>query len=859
MADSHEQTDSGDTAETTSEPPEVAVGRLRRLFAFGRWKRWLVVGGIAGLLITAVMLWYGSRETLPPPEQQLQTALTLLDARDDVAAQQEAGKIAARLLRDRYRDVTFAGGPEFILGMLAFRQAESAETLNQDELYKQAAELLIESEHQLLVAKRRSEWSEALGTSLFRIGRVTEARPLLEKSLRTTTSRRTSIASQLIDIYLDLKTSTLLTKALTLSRQLTTGNDQLTADQRDHAYLQQAQVLLALARTAEAERIVSEKLSPKARQAPGTRVFLARMLIATARREMASGQTPVAEKTYDRAVAILRDVADHPGLENRFPRQASYLIGLSLREKGDIEGAISAFLTTGKQKYEESQEGLAANVAAADLMRKAGRDEEALDAYRRSLQLVRRGRYFPNRWLKRHEFRLALEAAWKSWTQGHKFSEAIELARLMPPVLPEVQAYRFVAVANERWAEALEAELKAAPFREQQRRRGELIRHWQQSGRAFAKLAVALRTTAEYSEVLRHSAADYRKGHDFDHALAQLTRFIDTDPTRGLPSALVRRGEILTDLGRLDEALDHFRHVIDMYPDDIAAFEARYLIGRCYLEQNETAKAEDAWRAILTSDDLNPKADEWRRALFSLGRLLTLTADALDARAKSPDSAGDDSQREQMFREAAKRWDEAIRRLDEYLNRYPRSPEAMTARFLLAHSLQRAAETPRRKLKDAETENAQMELRTAMGKRLARAVTEFRSLQQELIQVDEKGRLNTLQTEMLRDCFFEIARTYYTRGDWDKAVLTYTSAVNRYSKDPRVLLAYIHMTYCNDSLGKPAEARSMLQQARVILSTMPDDSFDSRHTNLSKADWQRWLQWAQRLHRAGETQRLAGP
>jgi len=246
-------------------------------------------------------------------------------------------------------------------------------------------------------------------------------------------------------------------------------------------------------------------------------------------------------------------------------------------------------------------------------------------------------------------------------------------------------------------------------------------------------------------------------------------------------------------------------------------------------------------------------------ALFSLGRLLTLTADALDARAKSPDGAGEDADQKQLYHTAAKRWDEAIRRLDEYLNRYPKSREAITARFLLARSLQHAAEIPRRKLREAETKNAQLELRSAMGKQLARAVTEFRILQQELIRLDETGRLNTLHTQMLRDCYFEISRTYYIRGEWDKAIRSYTSAVNRYPKDPRVLLAYMHMTYCNDALGKPAEARSMLQQARVILTTMPDDSFDSRHTNSSKADWKRWLQWAQRLHQAGETQRIAGP
>jgi len=169
------------------------------------------------------------------------------------------------------------------------------------------------------------------------------------------------------------------------------------------------------------------------------------------------------------------------------------------------------------------------------------------------------------------------------------------------------------------------------------------------------------------------------------------------------------------------------------------------------------------------------------------------------------------------------------------------------ARYLLAMALQISSELPRWKLETAETENARLELRRTMQTLLSQARDEFRRLQADLMHREEVDWLDKLGQRLLRNCFFEIAHTYYLLAgysiglgseNYDKAIVAYGSATNKYPRDPQVLLAYLQMANCYDRLGKPADARSMLEQAKVILKQMPDDVFASPTTNWTKQQWQ---------------------
>jgi tetratricopeptide (TPR) repeat protein len=110
---------------------------------------------------------------------------------------------------------------------------------------------------------------------------------------------------------------------------------------------------------------------------------------------------------------------------------------------------------------------------------------------------------------------------------------------------------------------------------------------------------------------------------------------------------------------------------------------------------------------------------------------------------------------------------------------------------------------------------------------------------------------------MLRECFFEIAHTYFALGMYEEAIVRYGGAANRYPADPQVLLAYLQMSNCNDRLGKSDEARSMLEQARIIHKSMQDAEFEPHLTNMNKPGWSGWIEWARQLHQAEAGEQLA--
>src|SRR5690606_33838532 len=116
-------------------------------------------------------------------------------------------------------------------------------------------------------------------------------------------------------------------------------------------------------------------------------------------------------------------------------------------------------------RYEHSHEGLAANLRAADLLRRLGRTEEALNKrYLRALKLVKRPDDYRNRWMSLDAFRERILGAWNAWVDSGEFAAAISLARMMQPLFSAEQAMELTALANERWARSLQAEYEAAPY-----------------------------------------------------------------------------------------------------------------------------------------------------------------------------------------------------------------------------------------------------------------------------------------------------------------------------------------------------------------------------------------------------------
>lgn len=824
-----------------------------------------VGGAVAVIAVTAAAAWYALHEPAVPPAEKLQQALDLLQGRDDLDARQQARELALELIRTGYRDPDFAGGVEYVLGIVAFRTAQDADEIRKEIYYVQAARKLRECERRALIATYRPEWSYALGVSLHELGNASAAMPLLKEALTTYPPGQIDAAMRLIEITLELKSPAEIQSALKLAAILLRDRTFPQA-KRDRVLLDKSQLHLALQQYAAAQQAL-DAVSDTHAGSQGARVFRARTQIATADTYTARPGLSLAvdavlraraARHYRKALADLESVANSIGLETTFPRQARLLMGICAQRIAELDSgenstsrydnAINYFEQTARD-FPNSHEAVAASLRSGELLRLSGRDEESLKAYRRALQIASRSDDYHNRWVSAEEFRGALLRAWNDWMDRRSFPLAIELSAMMAPVIPRPRAQELNALAHAEWARQLAATMAARPASELPSLRRELLRRRRLAGQSYEDLAKLVTTSDRYPGYVKRSAEYFHAGHDFENALKQYTEFISTQPRKDVARAVVRRGRVLMDLDRMQEARDEFQQVLDSFPKDPATFEAMYLTGVCQLELGRPQLAEAVWKGILASTQLTPDAVEWRMALFSLGRHLFETAKIQKETADR--TRGSDVKKSNAIREAATaRFETAIARLTEFLGRYPVSQQRNEVRALVAKALQCSAAVENEKREEGEVENVRNEHRRRRDALLKRAERRFRTLQSDLLKLEEADRLDEAGQALLRDCYFEIAHTCFALEEYDKAVLAYTNAANRYSKDAQVLLAYLQMANCSERLGDATEAMSLIIQAEVILKQLPDGAFNPRLTGMTRTEWAKWLRWARKQRSA---------
>lgn len=822
---------SGEAEMDSAVSESVALRARVTDFVKSRWK--LLAGIVPVLLVLGGYLLSLSGEPEKTPGETLAEALQILESATDSKTRNEALELAYSLKKQEYLDPDFPGALYFIFGIVAFRNAEELSGEAQDHQYLIASRYLKEAERRAIDQEHRPEWCYALGTSLYLTGSIQKSRPLLEEAVKTYPHGKLNASMSLTDIYLDHRESAELNQAFELnSKSLQLEN--LDQESQDRLYLQRAQIFLAQGKNALAQEVL-DRVKQQESVNQVTLVFQA--------------QTLMAEEKYQEALTILAPVKDNLGLERKFSRQASYLMGVCAESQGNADGAIDFFEQT-THRYAGTQEGLAAFLHLAELLRKNGRTEEALIAYRTALRSINSPDEFRNRWISLQGVRTHVLNAWNDWVDEDlikddvtHFNAAIQLSDYLPPLLPEVQAKELAANANRRWAEYLERRYQAATVTEQESRSSELNEHWKQSGRAYFELARWLTTTDRYADVLAVSADHFQKGQDFETALKVLTRFINTNPEKKMPQALVQRGKILLELDQLDEAISHFERVMTTYPTDVSAFEAQYLLGIAYLEKNELDQAQTVWKEILESSQLTPKAQQWGDALFSLGKL-NFHQGKISESEKQAEAAADTPAEQLTVSKQNVFYEEATRRLTEYVKRYPESEKISEARYLLARSLQNLSDQPLREMKEARTENARQELKRKQFSYLNQALAQLQILSRDLRQLESRDRLDALGKQLLKSSCFGKAHILYLTEEYAEAIKSYHDAVNRYPQCTEVLIAYMKMSGCYEALGKKNEAKSMLEQAKIILKQMPDSVFESGATNLGREEWNRWLDWS---------------
>jgi tetratricopeptide (TPR) repeat protein len=579
--------------------------------------------------------------------------------------------------------------------------------------------------------------------------------------------------------------------------------------------LQRAEILLRLGQYTECAKTLGQ-LPAERRQDPQALVLRAEMAVREAqaihRDQSVADREPKAREKYAAAMQLLRRIEETADERAPARSKATYLLGLCLMETGDAPGAIHEFFQT-RSTESDLPEVLAANLCEAELHHGLGQNDESLAAYCRALAVAGDPEHYNNPYVPLEELRRRTLDAYRQQFDARNYRWCDTLVQCLSPVFPLDRSLQLSADTGRAWARDLLAQserlpaAQAAPLEKQARA---VLCRVALAHRRSAKLHF---TDRSYPDDLWDSAMAYLEGRDYQSAVRMFQQYLREEVRRRNPQGWTNLGEALLALDRPDDALSALNKCIDFYPRDAASFRARLLAGRAYVDNGDMARAERRLRANLDGELLTPASKEWRDSLFALGELLYRTG----------------------------RYDEAMRRLEEAVQRYPDSRPALYARYLLADSHRQLAKAESAKLAQDAVESTRIARSNRIRGFLRAALDGFRQTEDLLVRSQETSEPTPSDKALLRNCGFAIGSLLFDLGQYDAAIKTYTQLANRQPDAPESLDAYLQIARAYRQLDNQAEARAALKQAQAVLARMKPQVALRETTNRSRQEWEETL------------------
>jgi len=813
-----------------SEQPSLAE-RVRGLpgaamtFARAHPLRAALLGAAAVVSLTVVViLWH---LIAGPSAQEKPVDLESTLAALDEGEWEEAARMARVVQEAGTLPLEQWGGPPYVLGVVAAHEAEQTYGPDQSARFLVAARYLEEARSRGFPEGREGEGLFLLAKCLYSGGRVPASRVVLREALEACPERRAEIYHLLAAACMD-ESQPKLQEALDYNAKLLSLRN-LSGRQRDAGRLQRAQILLQLGRldecVAQLDRISAESPFRSEAMVVRGRVLMARARQLTAESAPTTEAQLEARRYYREAVKVLRQAQSRDTLENEATRQAMYLVGVCFLEMNDRRAAWAQFQRV-RKLYVKWPESLAATFYQAELARGAGRDAEALAAYRALLEAVPDPSVYRNPWLPLDELRRRMLAVYEEYLETQRFEVAVQLARVFHPLFPRNRAGELAARACREWAETLNAQADQSPPHQADSLRREARKQMRRAAQYYMYLARLELTTPRYSEHLWRAAEAFLRGHDFRNAVTVLEQYLEDQARKRHALALVSLGEALLALDKVDEAIRAFENCVAYHPRDAAVYRARLLAAQAHIERGELDQAESLLRENLIGELLTPASREWRDSLFELAELEYTQG----------------------------RYEQAVERLDEAISRYPDDPRTSEARWLAAQCWLQRALGARRAMQAgnsaqagpsaaaAAAQNASQNTRQAEVRRwLVEAGQRYARLLDELEKRRQTHQLSELDQAILRNCYFARAAVQFELGDYQGAIRAYRAITIRYQRQPEVLEAYLGMARAYQRLGQTREAQTTIEQAKVALARLDPQADFSRTTNYTRQQWAQLL------------------
>ena len=785
-------------------------------------------------------------DALPIENAPEPAAVEVIDENADaVAAAEEKKREQAEWVRVR----------DFLVGAGKFERALRAVGARvQRELFREAVEPLEAAKIGGFPPGRVTEGSRMIGQTYFRLGRYEEALLSLRQAVDQAPNLQRTLLPLIAQAELRLPGDHSLEALRTINRHL--SNPTLSVQQKWESEVIRLEALVAARKYREVQEMVLEIRSrPRSRdvllQAEQqdflNRVELQGCVAVVEKAIAAHGKLPP-EPFADRSEA--REMLDPiiPRLETlqreakpRTAARARIWLARALFCVGDPDEGLSQ-LTSVRQQRPFQGEAIVGGLEEIEYLASQGRGVELLQTVRYMVRELGDRSGFDVGMISLDEFSRRLVEAIAALRGSGDFANAIDVARSLPPVFELAVAVNQEGIGYQQWAETTIEEGRDLS--------GEIARsasvlarsRYRAAGDAFSQAAKLRFDTDEYVPTLWSAIEAYQKGRHFRRSIGMLETYQRYEQRGRLPRGLVAYGRALLAEGDVERAIEKLETCIVEYPRDPIRYDARLLVAQGLVEKEDFDKAREYLMRNLQDGSLTPKSPEWRDSLFTLGELLYQQAYQNQLAAEAGEQIG----RHEKMRQNQPVLQDAVRYLDEAVERYWPSVRAESAAYLSSRAHVLSSRWPRTESQSPEIlEAARRSLRGQADQELQIALGGFRNLRRHLSSREEEVRLAAKEQAMLRNSSLAEAETLQEMGRFDEAGASYRAVELRYMNEPLALEAILGRSLCAKELGRPQEADLLIQQANVVLGRIPaewDDRFEET-TRFDRQGWQDYLAW----------------
>lgn len=529
------------------------------------------------------------------------------------------------------------------------------------------------------------------------------------------------------------------------------------------------------------------------------------------------------------AERVLRVARDQLTVAEPLDADAAYVLGRIRQEAHEPKEAISFFQEI-LRSHPESRPAPLARLRRGQGRITLDEDDAALsDLHTAATELGTRKN--PDSY--KAEAALGFKQASAALSAKGNFTGALEALEDEQALVPEPPPEYFGRLANvfERRAQQVEQTIATAATPAEKASRDEQVRKLRtHAGDAYIALSRGLTLADDrgQGDAMWKGVDLYDRAGAMPQSIAAMETFVAERPDdSATPDVLLRLGRAYQATGNFDKAIKALQRNQFRYPQSLAASKSGVPLAQAFVAKGPDfySQAEKVLIAVLENPIISPEAEEFRLALIELAQLYYRTG----------------------------RYEEAISRLEETTQRYPKDPRMAQLLFLMADSYRKSAGLLAAKLAAPVTQPAGQPVNPVDAAAAAAVNAEALAARRDRLNKAKTffGRVIDLShdnppTRDVDKLYLKLSHFYradclYDLGEYEAAVRCYDAATLRYQDDPSAVAAYVQIVNAYCRLGRLDEAANANERAKWLLRKMPAAAFAEGKFSVPKKYWEDWL------------------